>query len=203
MIAAVIPTRYHPPELAQLVAECNHDGVKPYVMESALFDHRIHRMWNAGTQMARAAGADTIAILNDDITIYPGTLARLDELLGYNRRDPRTMTRVAVVYPDTQAPWAPLPELYELTPTEGTWGRGGMTGFCFMFRADLPLPEFDEGFGLWYGDDAFEEGVRAAGYRVCRAEGVPIHHIPGGSTDPELWAPVIAADRARWDALHA
>ena len=200
MIAAVIPTRFHPPELAQLVAECYRDEVTPYVMESALFDHRIHRMWNAGTEMAKAAGAQTVAILNDDISIVPGTLRRLDALLGYARRNNR---KTAVVYPDVQAPWGLLPDLYLVDPTEGTWGRGGMTGFCFMFRTDLPLPAFDEGFGLWYGDDAFEEGVRAAGYNVCRAVDVPIHHIPGGSTDPSEWGPIIEADRTRWDALHA
>jgi len=193
MIAAVIPTRYHPPQLAQLVGECNRDHVEAYVMESALFDHRIYRMWNAGTDMARAAGADAIAVLNDDIEIVPGTLSYLASLL---------VERVGVVYPDVQAPWGAITP-FGLTPTQGTWGRGGMTGFCFVFRADLPLPRFDETFGLWYGDDAFEEGVRAAGYLVCRAEGVPIVHVPGGSTDPAEWAPIIAADRTRWDTLHA
>jgi hypothetical protein len=40
-----------------------------------------------------------------------------------------------------------------------------MTGFCFMFRAADPLPAFDEEFHWWYGDDAWELGVRQARLR--------------------------------------
>lgn len=192
MIAAVIPTRFHPPELEVLITQLEADGVAAFVMESALYDHHIYRMWNAGVALARATGVTEIAVLNDDIAILPGTLPRLAELL---RSDPK----VGVVYPDVGTPtWVGLADDRALTPTVGTWGSGGMTGFAFMFRANLGIP-FDESFGLWYGDDAFEAAVRSAGLLVCRAEGVPIYHRPGGSTNPDEWGTVIAADRERWD----
>src|ERR1035437_2068258 len=191
MIAAVIPTRYHPPELPELLDQLEADGVAVFLMESALYDHHIYRMWNAGVALPRATGATEIAVLNDDIAILPGTLPRLAELL---RSDPK----VGVIYPDCGAPtWVGLADDRTLTPTVGTWGSGGMTGFAFMFRANLGIA-FDESFGLWYGDDAFEAAVRAAGLLVCRAEGVPIYHVPGRSTS-DSWGPVIAADRERWD----
>lgn len=39
----------------------------------------IQRWWNAGIQSAELAGANFIAVLNDDITIAPGTIQRMVE----------------------------------------------------------------------------------------------------------------------------
>ena len=198
MIAAVIPTRYHPPELDVLLAQLAADGVTPIVLESDNHDHRIYRMWNVGAQIAWEIGATQIAILNDDIRILPGTLPLLASLLTDD---------VGIVYPDIATPlFAGLPTAPELTSTTGTFGAGGMTGFAFMFRSDVArrLP-FDEAYHWWYGDDACEEQTRALGYRVCRAEGVPIGHTANGSAS-KRWdelAPLIAQDRARWEAAHA
>ena len=196
MIAAVIPTRYHPPELAVLMDQLRAEEVLVIVLESEYFGHRIYRMWQHGTEVAKALGVDAIAILNDDITILPGTLGKMAQALA-DHGD------AGVVYPDVQAPlFLGLPDGDAITSTQGTWGSGGMTGFCFMFRADLGIP-FDESYGLWYGDDAFEEAVRRYGLLVCRVDGLPIFHIPGGSTSRDEWGPVIEADRSRWDELHA
>ena len=54
MIAAVIPTRYHPPELSALLRVLIADGVEPIVLRSEAFEHRIYRMWNVGVMEARA-----------------------------------------------------------------------------------------------------------------------------------------------------
>lgn len=196
MIAAVIPTRFAPPPLATLLDVLAADGVRTMLWQSEDFDHRIYAMWNAGTRWARGLGATEIAILNDDITIQPGTLPLLAKAL-------RSEPDLAVVYPDVNGR-LPMPTEITVQRTEGSWSRGGMTGFCFMFRAELPLPEFDEGYHWWYGDDAFEEGVRAAGYGVGRVVGVPIAHSPDGSAH-RVWdelAPLIAQDRARWEDAH-
>lgn len=194
MIAAVIPTRYHPPALSALLAVLDADGVTPLVMESDAYDHRIYAMWNAGVGMARALGARHVAICNDDIDITTDTLPVMGRALDAN-------PAVGVVYPDTSAPWLRQP--YHLVPTTGTWGAGGMTGFCFMFRTSDPLPAFDEGFGWWYGDDAFEAAVRAAGLTVCRVVGLPIRHTANGSAgrDWERLGPQVEQDRARWEAM--
>ena len=198
MIHAVIPTRYRPPQLGLLLNVLAFDRVATHVMDSDLFAHRVYAMWNAGALVARMEGADWIAVLNDDVTLVPGTLPLMAEAL---RSDPT----VGVVYPDCAAPMAGLPASIDLERTAGTWGAGGLTGFCFMFRADAPLPVFDEGYHLWYGDDAFEEGVRAAGYGVARVRGLPVVHEPMGSTarDMDYWGPRIEQDRARWDVMHA
>jgi len=193
MIAAVIPTRYRPPELAALLAVLAGDRVAVHVMDSDLFAHRIYAMWNAGALVARMAGADSIAILNDDVEILPGTLPVMAEAL-------LSAPGVGVVYPDVNAAWA-LPPSIDLERTEGTWGAGGMTGFCFMLRADGPLPAFDEGYHWWYGDDAFEAGVRSAGLAVARVRGLPVRHAPNGSASRD-WGrlgPLIEQDRARWE----
>ena len=196
MIAAVIPTRYHPPQLDGLLAILQVEGVRTFLLKSENHGHHIYRMWNAGTTWARAVGADYIAILNDDVDIQLGTIPALAKVLDEN-------PDVGVVYPDINACWC-APEVKGIMKTTGTWGAGGMTGFCFMFRANLDVP-FDESWGLWYGDDAFEEAVRASGKAVARAVGVPVRHTPMGTTsrDMEHWGPIIAADRERWDRLHA
>jgi hypothetical protein len=194
MIAAVIPTRFHPPELDALLQVLGDDGVNIHVIHSNLYDHAIYRMWNVGTRSARKKGATEIAILNDDITILPGTLPAMAEAL---RSDERT----AVVYPDIRADFSG-PHWTGLESTVGTWGADGMTGFCFMFKAELPLPAFDESYGWWYGDDRFESDVRAAGYGVARVTGIPIRHTANGSAsrDWERLGPLVMQDRARWEA---
>lgn len=194
MIAAVIPTRYNPPELGTLLAGLAGDNVQAHVLRSDDHDHRIYRMWNEGLDTARRCGASEVAILNDDIAILPGTLPLLATVL-------RSEPDLGVVYPDVNAPWQ-LPNVPLIEDTTGTWGPGGMTGFCFLFRAELPV-RFDEGYHWWYGDDAFERDVRSAGFRVARVRGVPIRHSPDGSArrDWDRLGPLVAEDRARWEAL--
>lgn len=194
MIAAVIPTRYHPPELSELIRTISGEA-QVLVMKSEDYGHALYRMWNAGVALAR--GATEIAILNDDVAIKPRTLTLMAEAL---RADPT----LGIVYPDVNACWCVTPTIGGVVKTTGTWGAGGMTGFCFMFLADLGIP-FDETFGLWYGDDAFEEAVRASGKAVGRVSGLPVRHAPMGSTSRDMghWGPIIEADRARWDGLHA
>lgn len=195
MIVAVIPTRYHPPKLAAILPILAADGVTVCLMESDDYDHGIYRMWNAGVEMARALGADHIAVLSDDIEILGGTLPALAAMLDAS-------SAVGVVYPNTNAHWLSAPWPDDMEMTHGTWGSGGMAGFCFMFRASLSIP-FDEGYHWWFGDDQFEADVWAAGYAVARATNIPIHHEPNGSARrhwDEL-APLIGQDSIRFAEL--
>ena len=188
-IGAVIPTRYHPPHLDRLLSVCEADNVAVALMESERYDHQIYRMWNAGRLKLELLGCQYIAFLNDDVTILPGTLPHLAFWLS-------TTPTAGVAYPSPLA---------GIEPTTGTWGAGGMTGFCFVINNALPLPHFDEGFHWWYGDDAFEEGVRRAGYDVLRVGPLPVEHTPNGSAsrDWERLGPLVQQDRARWEARHA
>ena len=193
MIAAVIPTRFCPPQLERLLELLAADGVAQIVLDDDSTE--IYAKWDRGVEMARAAGATEIAILNDDIEILPGTLPLLAETL-------RADHGLGVVYPDINAPWT-LPASVTTQRTKGTWGAGGMTGFAFLFRAEIEIP-FEAGYHWWYGDDAWEEAVRATGWAVGRACGVPIRHTPNGSAS-RVWpllAPLIEADRKRWDEAH-
>ena len=196
MIAAVIPTRYHPPQLAELLRVLIADGVEPIVLRSEAFEHRIYRMWNVGVEEARAKGAEYIAVLNYDVELPTHALDALRAALDAN-------PDVGAVYPDERAQWsyAGWTAASGIEYTTGTWGAGGMTGFCFMFRAADPLPAFDEGFHWWYGDDAWEASVRLHGYGVARVVGVPIRHTPNGSAGRDWMrlAPLIEQDRARWE----
>lgn len=92
-VFATVPTRGdHPDLLAKLVSnsqlplenfiivrtsECE---VPPGVIVVDSFETlNIQKWWNAGIHSAELAGADFIAVLNDDITIAPGTIQRMVE----------------------------------------------------------------------------------------------------------------------------
>jgi GT2 family glycosyltransferase len=192
MIGAVIPTRFDPPELPYLLDVLTEDKVLWIIQPSEQFGHRIHRMWNDG--LDRLADCDYVAMLNDDIRILPGTLPFMARVLDKH-------LEVGIVYPDIRVPFASLPTEVRLEETEGSWGRGGMTGFCFMFR---PGPKFDESYQWWYGDDDFEERMRLSGKKVCRVVGLPIVHTVDGSAH-KVWneiEPLTIADRNLWEARH-
>jgi hypothetical protein len=195
-IAAVIPTRFHPPQLEPLVALLEADGVDVILLESESFGHRIYRGWNEGVKIAQEFGAEYVAILNDDITVLPGTLPLMADAL-------RLYISAGIVYPDVRVPLDRLPSKpYEVEHTEGTWGAGGMTGFCFMFHAGTVT--FDECYHWWYGDDDFEERMRASGKSVCRIIGLPIGHRADGSAGRVMdeLGPLIVQDRALWESRH-
>lgn len=207
-VLVVIPTRYESDRLAALL-ECLDDADDVLVMDNGHetpvgVDARglgIYAMWNLGWAYARAAGYDAVAILNDDVRILPGTIGVLRKALA-------VAPRIGVVYPHWPRPLTDgMPAGFRVTPTAGTVSDGGMTGFAFMFRADLPVAPFDEGFGWWYGDDAFERSVRAAGYVVARVEGLPCEHdsdseANGWARRPEL-RDIAEQDRLRWSEMVA
>jgi hypothetical protein len=170
------------------------DGVEVNLLESGQFEHRIYRMWNAGVGMS---SGDYIAILNDDITILPGTLPMMASIL-------EAQPRLGIVYPDQHAPLeGGLPEKVQIQLTEGSARVGGMTGFCFMFRRGLMIP-FDERFNWWFGDDQFEHDVRAEGLQVGRVNGLPLSHQQSTSAErrKDELGPLIRADQQLWRQEH-
>jgi GT2 family glycosyltransferase len=197
IVAAVIPTLYRPPQLAPLVEMLEEEGVDVFVLESGDYDHQIHRMWNAGIDRAREIGATEVVVLNDDIYLLPGSIPLMVAVL---RADPA----LGIVYPHQGTPLeAGIPKEWKVELTQGSARVGAMTGFCFMFKAEIDL-RFDEAYHWWYGDDTFEEQVRQLGYGVGRIIGLPIGHEQSTSLK-QRWSeiePMIREDSALWRQRH-
>jgi hypothetical protein len=97
----------------------------------------------------------------------------------------RAKDTTGVVFPDMDTPLnieLREPKDYETKVTQGIWGQGGMTGFCFMFKGELPIPFIDEKFSWWYGDDDFVKQVELAGFTQERVIGLPLYHVWGQSS---------------------
>lgn len=200
LIAACIPTRFEPPSLDPLLRQLDREGVGTYVRVDRDQPPRpdIYRWWNDMADEAREDGATHIAILNDDIELPRGALAYMAAVLDkYNH--------VGVVYPDMTAwrqfdPPPPLPKRISL----GHRVPDGMTGFCFMFRASLPV-RFNTVYRWWWGDTQFQEDVRAIGLDVAQINGLGIQHYHGYShrfVDEQLIRGLIRDDKRRWQDRH-
>lgn len=219
MIVAVIPTRYEPTRLRRLLAivapdadvtlvyDNGHDRLARLPRGVERIDARdmgIYRMWNAGWSRALEltdGGPVDVAILNDDIRILRGTLPMLASAL-------RSEDHLGAVYPDRRTRLrAGLPRGLDMHIEWDPIGPRDLTGYCFLFRGELDLPRFDEGYHWWYGDTQFDESVRLAGYGVGQVNGLPIEHHSDAERDgwarrPELRG-LVEADGARWAELHA
>ena len=197
LICAVIPTRYHPPELDRLLGVLTADGVCVHLIVDKSTDHRIHRMWNDGADAARAHGATYIAVLNDDITILPGTVPLLARTCANHRT-------LGLVYPDVAAPFDSLPDNPAIVA--GTIDDSGrpICGYCFLFRAATGV-RFDESYRWWYGDNQFHKDVQSAGWLAGYAVGVPIRHRESSSASKhdDFFGPLIVQDRDLWTARLA
>jgi GT2 family glycosyltransferase len=211
---AVIPTRYEPqridalvrliaPEVDRVIVLDNgHDPALVFDLANVeVVDTRgegLYRQWNRGRQLA---GPVNVAILNDDIRVLPGTLRMLAAAL-------RSRGDIGCVYPDRHTRLKRgLPPRIRLTVDRDPVGSRDMTGYCFMFRGELDLPLFDEGYAWWYGDTQFDEDVKLAGYGVAQVNGLPIEHVSDAEAHdwqrrPELKA-MVELDGQRWAELHA
>jgi GT2 family glycosyltransferase len=136
-------------------------------------EYGIYEMWDRGFWLACKFQADHVAILNNDIVLFPNTFNSLNNAMAYNKD-------AWIVYPDYNAT-IPGPINYRVT--KGTYRHGGMSGFCFMLRAEKidwdPLvdPEF-----IWYGgDDDIAFNVEERGGQQVRVTGLPLTHLHEGT----------------------
>jgi hypothetical protein len=186
VIAAVIPTRYNPPTLQPLLDVLEADGVKVFLLQSKDFGNELHVMWNTGIASAKAMGATEIAILNDDITILPGTMQMMADGL-------RMRPNAAVVFPmiTPDAPKLPSRVSVWIPTQEGC-------GHCFMIKAELTnLPRFPEEYHLWHGDIIFFEQVRKMGYEIVSVMGLFVDHIQSFSIKQVINEKEVAEDQLR------
>jgi hypothetical protein len=188
---AVIPTKFESMDtLRKLIQNIHADNsiFRAYVLDNSgneplgrntmkirelsYPNYTIYEMWNS----ARRYIQDTypkeelnIAFLNDDIELK-------DNALSLMSRELRREKDVAIVFPDPTVSWDSGPT-GTLTPTDTTFGAGGMTGFCFMMKGELDIPYVDENLKLYWGDDDLVKQTIAKGYKICRIDGLPIQHI--------------------------
>lgn len=133
----------------------------------------IYDMWDSGFTLAKHDGADFIAIFNNDLTLFPGTIRELRGALAYNHN-------AWISYPDYNAT---EPSRIYYRETAGTYRHGGMSGFCFMLKASLVnwLPLVDPIFKWWGGDDDIAFEAEKRGGRQLRVMGLPVEHMMEGT----------------------
>lgn len=158
------------------------------------FNAPLHRMWNAGLDVAekraKELGADkwNVAILNNDLEVPPGFLAMLEG--GVRAHDD-----VWVSYPNWQGLEIPHGQA-AITSGQGGDGRT-LSGWAFMLKGESGL-RFDEQFEFWYGDADIQKQVEAAGKHVVCVGGCYCTHLePNKSTfsNPERIQQVIRDEK--------
>jgi GT2 family glycosyltransferase len=176
---AVIATHNRHELVRDLTIRLSHDEVLPVLVDNAstppvtdfqgvkLTDPEqppnLSRLWNLGLAEACRLSADSeefaIAVLNDDLRIYPGFVRELADGLG---------TEAAATHPAGFVGCA-----YVL---RGSLVRTGRL-------------RFDERFRWWYGDNDLEwQARKLGGLRTVELRGVLQHLYPNASTKarPEL-----------------
>lgn len=161
----------------------------------------LHRMWNhaldAIEKVVVGGGLDkwNVAILNNDLEVPPGFLARLEG--GLRANDDNWIS-----YPNWHG--ADIPDRASVA-TKGSSGDGrSLSGWAFMVRGESGL-RFDEQFEWWYGDADIQKQTEAAGKHVVCVGGCYCNHLhPNESTqsDPERIAQAIGDEArfaAKWD----
>lgn len=159
----------------------------------------VYEMWNAGWQHAVKKFPDQpvdVAILNDDITLLPGSLTEMSDALRH--RD--DVWLVSADWRHTIAEYledrcefkqSAEPEFTGLHLVRGTYRNLGIAGWCFMLKGEKlnnPLPPIDEQFRWWCGDDDLCRNINLAGAHTAIALGVPVDHegTATGALYPDL-----------------
>ena len=171
VLAVVMDNGTDPEELAAMdlhgasVMDCTGDG--------------IYEMWNKGVRFCakHADGPFNVAVLNNDLRLGPHCMKRLAQAL-------RADDTLVAISPN-----------YDKRPGDGvekrprTYAMQGMAGFCFMAKGE-EMPEFDENYEWWFGDDDFVNQVWASGKFTGVLRSASVVHLDGGSqtagdiTDP-------------------
>lgn len=133
-------------------------------------DWSLHRMWNAGLDMAEkaaAGGPHNVMIVNDDVEVPNEFCAQLEA--GLRSHDDHWIS-----YPN----WRDLdlePGQIVRTSSDGMAGQT-MSGWAFMVRGEAGL-RFDERYQWWYGDSDLERQVKEAGKFVVCVGGCFARHL--------------------------
>jgi GT2 family glycosyltransferase len=134
----------------------------------------VNASWNAGIAIARARGAEYIAVVNNDVLFAPNWDASLIESL----RDPK----VGVISPLSTYGAVPLdwPRGAErnMNPA-GYMGYMPILGACFAFRSKLidEIGPFPEELRIYFGDNWIALAAQNKGYECGYDDKSYVHHF--------------------------
>jgi hypothetical protein len=167
----------------------------------------IHQMWNEALELF---GFDShVAILNNDIRLARGTLARMAEALDAHPE----YAIVSADYPERALGGNPCRDC-GVDEVDQVAAAGGFAGFAFMVQRGWGH-RFPEELRWWYGDNDAILSAHADGLKVGVVDGAMVTHVGGGSQTGRWRHDVkrsveIAADEAwflaKWDrarTLHS
>jgi glycosyltransferase involved in cell wall biosynthesis len=154
----------------------------------------IYEMWNDGwSRCQKLHRYPNVAILNNDIKIPKKFISTMATHL-------RKEKGVWAVYPDYKK-IKRKPD-GTITKTKGTYRKGGLSGFAFMIKGEMPIEKIDTRFQWWYGDDDLVYKIEKKGYTAARINGLVINHISGASASQlENRAKKISEDKKLWKSL--
>jgi GT2 family glycosyltransferase len=177
------------------------------------------RGFNAGLRQALKAGADHVFILNNDTTLAPDCLERLQAQLRfdtgilapmiYYAQDPQRIWALGgsthAMLLEKHDPWAEKPDPGDLPPVlECDFVTG--CGMFFPRRTLERVGLFDEGFWMYYEDSDLCARVRKAGLHILAVPQAHMWHkvasSSGGSNSPaeRYW---MARSSVRFFRKHA
>lgn len=155
----------------------------------------IHRMWNWGRHWALEHGHELYGAYNDDLEVPEAVTGLLAAAL---RADPSLW----VVSPDWHRRLAEGLDPGAVRYVSGTQRHGGIAGWCWLGRTEL-LPDVDEAFEWWYGDDDLARQVDLAGGRLGVLAGVPLDHDQETTARHHPWTrDAIVRDGRRYEAKY-
>lgn len=121
----------------------------------------IYDMWDSGVYLSKHEGANFVAVLSNDITLFPDTIKGLRGALAYN-------PNAWISYPDYNAT---EPSRIYYRETSGTYNHGGMSEFCFMLKTK---------YIYWHplgGDENIAFKVEKSGGHQLRVMGLPVEKV--------------------------
>lgn len=134
----------------------------------------LYATWNHALTLARKLNEPRLAFLNDDLELAPDALATAAALMT---EDPT----IAVCGLDYEHR-----DVTMLRRCTGSYRHHGIGGFAFIVDP-ARVPDFDEGYEWWGGDEDFLNTAAAQGNHLAIADGCWVTHEGGVSADRNPW----------------
>lgn len=189
----IVPTHTKPPTLDALIDRAGlpvivihtRRGLTPHPGAHTITDTGpvdIHRWWQTGITEAQTRGATRAVLVNHDAV--PADATQLPALV-----DALNQTGATIAYPAPRA--TPVVRDYD--------AHRRITGWCFALNLEHGLRPPAGRYAWYFGDDWLDREARTHHHGVVGAPVKVTHRKPKGAAEyPPAFAPLVAADRARW-----